>query len=131
MKFWMSGEIMADVGDVHREARNEVEDELNARFAARDYGRALKELAFISIIRPTGDNAYPEIYKYDKKDRTVEARFKINHLDFRMAPDKKGRKQLLLNAIERAIARMGELKIDVDHERLLKDFQEVRSEIEA
>jgi phage baseplate assembly protein W len=52
MKFWMSGEIMADVDDVHREARNEIEDELNARFASRDYGRALQKLAFIAIIRP-------------------------------------------------------------------------------
>ncbi len=72
MKFWMSGEIMADVGDVHREARNEVEDHLNMRFASRDYGRGLQKLAFIAIIRPSGDETYPEIYKYDKTDRTVE-----------------------------------------------------------
>lgn len=129
MKFWMSGEIMADVGDAHREARNEIEDELNNRFASRDYGPGLKELAFISIIRPIGDEAYPEIYKYDKKDRSVEARLKINHLDFRMASDKAGRKRLLLDALERAITRIGELKIDVDHDRLLKDFQKTRGEM--
>src|SRR5437763_15755317 len=127
MKFWLSGEIMADVGDVHREARNEVEDELNKDFASLDYGRGLQKLAFISIIRPTGDDAYPEIYRYDRKDRIVEARLKINHLDFRMAPDKEARKRMLLDGIERAIARMGELKIDADHERLLADFRKARA----
>src|SRR4051812_4417485 len=119
MKFWMSGEIMADVADAHREARNEVEEQLNERFGARDYGRDLQKLALIAIIRPAGDDAYPEIYKYQKKDRTVEARLKINHEEFRGAKDKTERKQLLLDALERAIARMSELKIDADYQRLL------------
>src|SRR5437660_758652 len=127
MKFWMSGEIMADVSDGYREARNEVEDELNDQFRSLDYGRGLKELAFIAIILPPAEDIYPEIYEYDKKDRTVEARLKLNHLDFRMAPDKEARKRMLLDGVERAISRMGELKLDADHERLLADFRKLRS----
>lgn len=123
MKFWFSGEVMADVGDGFREAINEIEDDLNARFVDRNYGSALDKLSFIAIIRPSGDDAYPEIFKYDKKRRTVEARLKVNHLDFRNARNNEDRKRLLLNAIERAIARMGELKMDGDHQRLLSDFQ--------
>lgn len=126
MKFWLSGEVMADVADVHREARNEVENELNEQFAPRDYGRGLRELAFISIILPPGEDAFAEVYRYDKRERTVEARLKINHLDFRMAPDKAGRKRLLLDGVERAIARMVELKIDANYAQLLSDFQELR-----
>ncbi len=128
MKFWLSGEIMADVEEVLREASNELEDELNASFASRDYGHGLQKLAFIAIIRPSGDDAYPEIYKYDRKGRTVEARLKINHRDFRAAPDKESRKQLLLDALDRAIARMAELKIDADHKGLLADFRKARAE---
>jgi len=120
---------MADVGEAFREARNEVEDQLNERFAERDYGPGLKKLAFIAIMRPSGDESYPEIYKYDKKKRMVEARLKINHRDFLTADDAGERKRLLLDAIERAIARMGELKIDADHERLLADFQKARAEM--
>jgi hypothetical protein len=127
MRFWLSGEVMVDVADAHREARNEVENDLNNLFAPRDYGRGLRELAFISIILPPAEDAFAEVYRYDKKDRTVEARFKINHLDFRMAADKAGRKRLLLDGIERAIARMGELKIDANHAQLLSDFQELRA----
>lgn len=126
MKFWLSGEVMADVADVHREARNELESELNELFAARDYGRGLQELAFISIILPPAEDAFAEVFRYDRKDRTVEARLRINHLDFRAAPDKAGRKRLLLDGVERAIARMGDLKIDADHAQLLSDFQEMR-----
>ena len=44
-----------------------------------------------------------------------------------MAPDKEARKRMLLDGIERAIARMGELKIDADHERLLADFRKARA----
>jgi hypothetical protein len=126
MRFWLSGEVMADVADSHREARREVEEELNRGFSSRDYGPSLQELAFIAIILPPAEDAYPEIYKYDKRNRTVEARLKVSHLDFQWAPDKESRKRLLLDAIERAISRIEELKIHVDHERLLADFRASR-----
>jgi hypothetical protein len=127
MNFWISGEVMADVSDAFREARNEVEDELNEYFASHDYGQTLKKLAFIAIVRPAGDEFYPEIYKYNKKDKLVEARLKVAHSDLQKASNKADRKRLLLDAVERAIARLGELKIDADHERLLSDFQEFRA----
>ena len=127
MKFWISGEVMADVGDSFREAMNEVEDELNERFAERDYGRALQELTFIAIILPPAEDAYPEIYKYDKRGRAVEARLKVTHHDFLNAPSKEDRKRLLLDGIENAISRMGELKIAADHQRLHSDFRNLRS----
>src|SRR5947209_17995795 len=96
-KFWISGEVMADVGDTFRQAMNEVEEGLNEQFAAHDYGQALEELAFIAILRPAGDEFYPEIYKYDRKKRTVEARLKVNHRDFLTANNADERRRLLLD----------------------------------
>ena len=53
---------------------------------------------------------------------------KVNHRDFLTANNADERRRLLLDGIERAIARMGELKtLDAHHARLLSDFQRLRT----
>jgi hypothetical protein len=125
MKFWISGEVMADVFDPFREVVNETEDRLNEIFRDRDYGSALGKLAFIAIIRPTGDDAYPELSKYHKRDKKVEVRLRIDHGTFRDG-DHETRKRLLLEALQSASRRIEDLNIGVDHSHLIRDLQAVR-----
>lgn len=124
MKFWISGEVMADVFDPFREVANEAEDRLNEIFQGRDYGSALRKLAFIAIIRPTGDDAYPELSKYHRKDKKVEVRLGIDHDAFRDG-DRATRKRLLLEALQSASRKIENLHIDVDHSHLVRDLQTV------
>ena len=94
MKLWMSDEIQADVGDVHRRARQDVENAINDKLSDSDYGSGVSKWAFISIIREEDSDDYGEIRRYDKRRKVVEFRLKIDHSQFKQAAATEQRKLL-------------------------------------
>ena len=130
MKFWMSGEIMADVGDAYRDARKDVEAHLNRRMSEIDYGAGLKELAFIAMILSADGPPYKEIQKYSKRDKTAEFRLRIDHGTFKRAASH-GQRSLIVEAVARAIGLLSTLRIPgLDQERLQTDFRSAARERE-
>ena len=106
----MSGEVMADVVDAHREARTVIESQLNSFFADRQYGSGLAKLAFISIISSLGSPWFPEIRRYNKRTKTAEFRLAIDHEQFLNASPTK-QQALLAQALLRAGQGLKDLNI--------------------
>lgn len=123
MKFWMSEEVMSDVGSAYMDARKEVESFLNQRLSGKNYGEGLDELAFIGMVLSADGPPYKEVKKYTKKDKTAEFRLRIDHATFKSA-DERGQRSLIAEAVARAIALLPTLGIrGFDHENFERDFR--------
>jgi hypothetical protein len=62
MELWMSGEVWVDVADAHRVARTQIEHEVNKTVGERDYGKGVKQWAFITIMLPPDiEEQYPNV----------------------------------------------------------------------
>jgi hypothetical protein len=127
MKLWISGEIDVEVADAYRATRQLVEKAINARLA--EYGGAVNEWAFIGIIRQAGLGAgYPEIKRFDTKDRSLEFRLAIDLEAFKSSSDIR-RASLLLESLLRSLSIARELTIPgLDIERLEQDVRAVAVE---
>ena len=123
-RLWMSGEVQGDIGDAHRDARNEIESALATVLAAADYG-ALKEWAFLAIIIDDNFWAYDEIKKYRKKAQEFEFRLEIDHAAFKAA-DAIGHRKLIMGSLLRSIDEMRKLvPKGIDYDRLECDVRAV------
>ena len=123
MKLWMGGEVQADVTDLHRVARKEVQDSVNRVIGAKEYGGGVGEWAYLAIILNGEIGAqYPEVSKYKKRVRECEFRLKIDHGAFKEATDLV-RRQLLLGSLVRSVELMAGLGIeDFDVAELKRDM---------
>jgi hypothetical protein len=127
MRLWMGGEIQGDVGDAHREVRNQLEAKVNSALAERDYGDGLVEWAFIAMIFGDIDPGYKEVTRYSRKKKEYESRLRINHAKFKAA-EFGGRMALLCEALLRSLDGLESLKVkNIDVPGLRKDFLQVIS----
>lgn len=126
MKLWTSGEVWVDVADVHRLARNYIEQEVNKNLASKDYGSGVKEWAFISIILPPEiKDQYPERFKYHKSDKSVEFRLRIDLETFKSG-NEADHQRLICQALLRSLDILDQKKVpDFDHRKLREDFLEI------
>jgi len=99
MKLWMSAEVDADVYEMYRSARADVESEVNRLLGAYSGPNRVKEWAYIAIIRAEDHPDYPEVAKLDKRGGVVEFRLKVAHGEFKAAPSNKARGMLLESLI--------------------------------
>jgi len=121
---WTSAEIQADVADAHRQARNEIEDAINAAIGSSDYG-PLTRWSFIAIVREEDHPGYGEVMRYRKKDRVFEFRLKTDHATFKAADDL-GKRKLIMVSILRSIDEMRKLvQKGIDYARLEQDVRGV------
>ena len=102
LKFWFSGEVQGDIYDEYRLARKEVVEALNAAFNARDIGIGVESWDLIPIIRAEDHPDYDEVRKYDRKDKSMEFRLKINHERFK-AGSSLVRRRLIMESVIRSV----------------------------
>ncbi|SRR5258708_37815372 len=95
MKFWFSGEVQADVADAYRAVRKDVEAALNEALGDRTYGPQLTEWDLIAIIRRSDHPDFGEMTNYDRSDKSLEFRLKIDHGRFKEADELKRRRMLM------------------------------------
>lgn len=123
MEVWMSGEVMAEVADSYSEARKKVEEQFNEHFSASGFGKSLKSLTFIGILRPEGDTNYPETTKFHRRDCDAEFRLKIPYDIFRES-DEFTQRKLVARALLRAIESIPEFKLrDFDADAFIQSYK--------
>ncbi|MBD2768465.1 hypothetical protein IC235_11245 [Hymenobacter sp. BT664] len=80
MILWISGIVEAEVGDAFFETMKIVQSGLNTITKETDFGNAIEKIRVVFIINrdPT-----PEYRRFGKKDKTLDARARINYIEFR------------------------------------------------
>ncbi len=128
MKFWMSGEVQSDVGDVHRESRKIIETAVNKGISEKSYGSGLKLWAYLAVILDSKtDPYYPEVKKYSKRKKEVEFRLKIDHQKF-LKGGPETHLRLLSESVLRSLELMREMRIkDLDLDKLTADVTQCLS----
>jgi hypothetical protein len=103
VKFFISGEIDAQVYDLYPPVRQLVEQRLNEALANKDYGPALRRIGIIPIImRPEWEVGYKERKLFQRKQHGADYRMYIDFEQFRLG-SREVRVQLLLENIIVAI----------------------------
>jgi hypothetical protein len=122
---WISGEIMADIGEAFGTATNEVEADTNAVLLGLDFGVGFNSLNLIPIVLDERGPDYKEIRRYHKKRRDFEFRLKISHAAFKAA-DALGQRRLIVENILRAVDEMKKMHVkDVDCQKLEQAIRDV------
>ena len=121
MKFFMSGEIDADIGRGEHVARNKILPVLAELVEGASLEFELDRWSFISIIL-SGKfiSDYPEVFKFNKKSKVLEFRLQIDHESFKQA-DEPLQISMMLDSIERSIGLMSKFKMVESDRRLLLD----------
>lgn len=101
MKFWLSGEVQADVSDAYIGALKEIRDALNDAVGDLDVG-PVATWGFIALIREVDTAAYDEVKKYHRGERSFEFRLRIDHGEF-IRSDQLGKRRLLMTALLRSV----------------------------
>jgi hypothetical protein len=78
MRLWISGEVMADVGEQFRKAFNQLEKNINTAIKTYTFG-IYEEWAVIAIILNSNELNYQEVFRKHKKKKVIELRLKIDH----------------------------------------------------
>lgn len=121
MKLWMSGEAEADVAEDLRVADLKIESEINRFLLGLEIPEPIDRWAFISIIlSDTFISNYPEIFRRSLKRKTLEFRLQIPHAQFKAA-DKNDKIVLILDALERSVNLMAQLKVSASTQAMLHD----------
>jgi hypothetical protein len=116
----MSSEVMADVAEPYRVARNAVEACVNEHLKSLTLATPFEEWAFIGIVRPDDHPDYPEICRKNSRRKVLEFRLKISHSDFAES-DSRHRKELIIDALKRSVRKMPELGVPKeDCEKLME-----------
>lgn len=102
MQLWIAGEINHDVGDAFRAARKVVETAFNEHYGATGYGASVAKWAYIAMISPPGTGFEEEINRYDKRDRCLEFRLRIDHGAF-LAANTRAREGMIVSALRRSL----------------------------
>jgi hypothetical protein len=126
MKFWMSGEIQADVSDAFRPLCNRIEASLNDGLAGRDYGGGLLKWNYVAIIlSDDGPKGYIEVNRYNKRDKSCEFRLKVDHDQFKDG-DTKTRATMLCESLLRSLSLLESMNVpSVDVKALQEDFTNI------
>ena len=111
MKLWMSAEVDADVYEVYRGARADVESEVNRLLEAYSGPDRIEKWAYIAIIRAEDHPDYSEFTKLHKRRGVVEFRLKVAHREFKTAPANRAR-GMLLESLIRSREMFGDLGVD-------------------
>ncbi len=111
MKLWMSGEIMADVAEPYRVARNAVEACINEQLKHLTLATPFEKWAFIGILRPDDHPHYPEVCKKHARRKVLEFRLKIDHSEFARS-DFQRQKELIIEGLKRSVQKMPDFGVD-------------------
>lgn len=123
MRFFLSGEVDALVSDLFRQVRNRVEDRLNAFFADRDYGPALKQIAIIPVILSgKWRDAFPERRLFQRKQAKADYRLWIDFDRMRAGPDEVRGRLLLRNIVDAVTDLSRKAGKGFDGERFIADL---------
>jgi hypothetical protein len=99
MRFFLSGEIDAEVAGQYRSIRKEVEKALNDKLGEREYGDALVEIGIIPmILAPAFAEGRKERRLVKRTEKTADYRLFIDY-DIWTAGTRAARKRLLLQNI--------------------------------
>lgn len=122
---WISGEIMADVGQAYQQAANEVMFAMNEAIHGLPFGSDFGGLSLIPMVLNEQGPDYNEIRRYDKKDKDFEFRLRIPHAEFKAA-DALGQRRLIVENILRAVDEMKKMGIkDVEVGKLERAIRDV------
>lgn len=101
VKFWLSGEVQADVSDVYIGALKEIRNALNEAVGDLDVG-PVGTWGFIAIIREVDTAAYDEVMTYHRGEGRFEFRLRIDHGEF-FRSDQLGKRRLVMTALLRSV----------------------------
>jgi hypothetical protein len=107
---WISGEIMADIGDSYRRARLDVSEVMNVALANLDLGEGFNSLILIPIIRDQEHPNYGDVRRYNTKTRDFELRLKTSYDAFRSAGATEQRRLVVENLL-RAVEEMRKMHV--------------------
>ena len=110
MLLGMTSELHALVGDAEHVARNKIKPVMVQLLEGVVLECGAEKLTFIAVLMPDELVAYyPEVKRYHKARKTVEARVQIPFYEFK---DASGTRQIdmLLDALDRAVAMIGEIR---------------------
>lgn len=124
MILWMSGEIMADVSDAYRLCRKEIEAQVNKLLSLENFTSSIQEWAFVAILREEDSPDYDEIAKKTSRGKELEFRLKIPYLEFRDGSNVE-KINLIINALERSVAMMGNLGVPSDDRKRISEVLRV------
>lgn len=101
IKFFLFGEIDADIGDEYMKLRYEIESKIKNLIKDNNYGDGISELIIIPTVFSSatyGVLNYKERKRYSPKTRIAEFRLRIDHQKFKDA-DEDGKSKLILQNI--------------------------------
>lgn len=112
------------MADAFRGIRRQLEEKVNAQLAGKAYG-PVERFSLIAILREEDSSDYGEVKKYQKRDKVLELRLKMDHRSFKEADERERMRQYMA-----CILRGAELTREMDipglqSERLIADLYEL------
>lgn len=123
MKVWIGGEIIAEISDEYRIARNSVEKKMNSHLADKTYEMNLDSWDCIGIIRD--DDNFSEVTRFSPKKKDMDYRLRIDLNEFKNN-DFFGREKLIYKMLMRSLEMISTKKnIGAGIFDLKKDAEEI------
>ena len=101
MKLWIGAETQADVFDLFRAVRSDVQKDINSAIELRTYEIGVESWDCIVILR--SDNDFKEIFKFSKARRDMDFRLQLDYEKF-VAADDRERRRLLFELLLRSLS---------------------------
>src|SRR3954465_14544861 len=78
MKLWIAAEADIEVADIYRETRKHIEKLINEELEVISSNLEWRKWAVILVIRKVQSDKFPELWKYNKRDETLEFRLAVD-----------------------------------------------------
>jgi len=129
MRFFLSGELDAEIADAYRVTRFEIESKLNAALGASSYGDALEEIGIIPmILSPQFAAGRKERRLVQRGSRAADYRLFIDFEAFRRGSSADRRRLLVQNIIASVEDIHRKLDRGFDGSGLAQDIRQLFSE---
>lgn len=125
MKLWTSSETSSDFYESFRIIRNKLEADVNMLLTTSNYGNGIDAWDVIFIIQ---ESAIMDTVKFNRKERTLDAKIYINDIIFKKSNDSEKRSLLLDALILSVIQGVKKYKIeDFMDEKLIESLKVLKS----
>jgi hypothetical protein len=128
VRFFLSGEIDAEIAEAFRATSAEVESKLNSALGNSSYGEAVEEIGIIPIVLSSRFRGRKERRIVQRRTRSADYRLFIE-FDVFLHGSNSDRRRLLIENIVTSVADIHrKLKFDFDGPRLINDIRQLFAE---